>query len=229
MRVAVNLTVDGLNSISGKASGISDGQKWMIEPYSSITIPGWQISGGESRRFFFTEKPKSYAKWRGDVTGKDLSANCGVIGAAYFWNQQDLDDYYDNHPLYRNSQAYMRYPEARVKKYSMFSADGAMANAPSAAGMSDDFSSMKSAMPSAPPPEQAGTGMGESESHPTTEVAFNYNTGMYSLDQAVVIYYDFAQAPNPFPEQGYAPEMRVRFTGRTFPFTKNKKSPHSFE
>jgi hypothetical protein len=208
VRVAVNLTVDGLNSISGKASGISDGQKWMIEPYSSITIPGWQISGGESRRFFFTEKPKSYAKWRGDVTGQDLAANCGVIGAAYFWNQQELDDYYDNHPLYRNSQAYMRYPEARVKKQSMFSADGAMANASSAAGMSDDFSSMKSAMPSAPPPEQAGTGMGERESHPTTEVAFNYNTGMYSLDQAVVIYYDFAQAPNPFPEQGYAPEMR---------------------
>src|SRR5208282_5948283 len=74
VRVAVNLTVDGINSISGQPSGISDGQKWMIDPYSSITIPGWQVSGGEARRFFFTEKPKSYAKWRGDETGKDLAA-----------------------------------------------------------------------------------------------------------------------------------------------------------
>jgi hypothetical protein len=30
VRVAANLTVDGLNSISGKPSGISDGEKWLI-------------------------------------------------------------------------------------------------------------------------------------------------------------------------------------------------------
>ena len=64
VRVAVNLTVDGINSISGKPSGIKDGNKWMIEPYSFITIRGWQVNGEESRRFFFTEKPKSYAQWQ---------------------------------------------------------------------------------------------------------------------------------------------------------------------
>jgi hypothetical protein len=58
------------------------------------------------------------------------------------------------------------------------------------------------------PQEQAGTGMGERESNPTFEVAFNYDSGMYSPDQAVVIYYDFAQTPNPFPAQDFAPEMR---------------------
>lgn len=47
VRVAVNLTVDGLNSITGKPSGIADGEKWMIDPYSSITIPGWQVNGGK--------------------------------------------------------------------------------------------------------------------------------------------------------------------------------------
>src|SRR5688572_9659817 len=32
VRVAVNLTVDGINSITGKPSGIEDGAKWIIEP-----------------------------------------------------------------------------------------------------------------------------------------------------------------------------------------------------
>ena len=204
VRVAVNLTVDGLNSISGQPSGISDGQKWMIDPYSSITIPGWQVSGGEARRFFFTEKPKSYAKWRGDETGKDLSANCGVIGAAYFWNQGELDQYYDQHPFYRYSEDSMSYlprkKECRAKALDGF----ACANA----ALGNDLN--LNAAPAAPQAqEKAGTGMGERESNPTTEVAFNYDTGMYSLDQAVVIYYDFAPTPrpNPFPAVAYSPEM----------------------
>ena len=84
VQVAVNLTVDGLNSITGKPDSIKDGTKWLIAPYSSITIRGWQVNGGETRRFFFTNTPKSYAAWRGDMLGKDLAANCVVIGAAYF-------------------------------------------------------------------------------------------------------------------------------------------------
>src|SRR5581483_6788297 len=54
VRAAVNLTVDGLNSVDGKPCGIADGTKWMIPPMSWITIRGWQVSGAESRRFFFT-------------------------------------------------------------------------------------------------------------------------------------------------------------------------------
>src|SRR5260221_5255479 len=102
VRVAVNLTVDGLNSITGKPSGIADGHKWLIEPYSFITLRGWQVNGEEARRFFFTEKPKSYAKWRGDKLDKDLSVNCGVIGAAYFWSQKELYAFYEAHPQYRD-------------------------------------------------------------------------------------------------------------------------------
>ncbi len=200
VRVAVNLTVDGLNSITGQPSGIADGEKWMIDPYSSVTIPGWQVSGGEARRFFFTDKPKSYAKWRGDETGKDLSANCGVIGAAYFWSQRELNEYYDAHPLYRYTQYPVPYSSSRAE------AKKSMAGAPpSPAGMMD----MEMNRPMAAPQEQAGTGMGEAESHPTVRVDFDYDSGMYSLSQALVIYYDFAKVttPNPFPALGYAPEM----------------------
>jgi hypothetical protein len=202
VRVAVNLTVDGLNSITGKPSGITDGNKWMIEPYSSVTIPGWQVSGGEARRFFFTDKPKSYAKWSGDQSGKDLSVNCGVIGAAYFWSQNELDQYYDSHPIYRYTQRPLPYSSNSGVK----SMDRMAEAAPRAqASQAYDLNELKKEEPR----EKAGTGMGERESHPTIQVAFDYDRGMYSVSQAVVLYYDFAPvaAPNPFPALGYAPEM----------------------
>jgi len=203
VRVAVNLTVDGLNSITGKPSGIADGEKWMIDPYSSVTIPGWQVSGGDARRFFFTDKPKSYAKWQGENLGKDLAANCGVIGAAYFWNQEELDQYYDAHPLYRYTQNLMPYDTLRAKKSARMDCAE-----PAASGMGAMEKEMRPEAAPAPK-EEAGTGMGERESHPTYQVDFTYNMGMYSPKQAVIIYYGFDEAPvpNPFPELGYAPEM----------------------
>ncbi len=202
VRVAVNLTVDGLNSITGKPSGISDGEKWMIDPYSSITIPGWQVSDGSARRFFFTEKPKSYAKWRGDSTGQDLWANCGVIGAAYFWNQAELDQYWDGHPIDRVTPSPSIFYNAQNRSCERKSLNSLAQGAPACAPEKD----MKK---EARDEQLAGTGMGESESHSTIQVAFDFDRGMYSPDQAVVIYYDFAKAeePNPFPAEDYAPQM----------------------
>jgi len=207
VRVAVNLTVDGLNSISGKPSGISDGQKWMIEPYGTVTIPGWQVNGGESRRFFFTNKPKSYAKWMGDEMDKDLAANCGVIGAAFFWSQRELDGYYENHPICRYT--YHPYPYASSSDRIANQAMGGLSAAPASRAQAERSGTLDFGMKKSEPREQAGTGMGERESHPTYEVAFNYDRGMYSLSQALVIYYGFGEkpVPNPFPALGYAPEM----------------------
>lgn len=189
VRVAVNLTVDGLNTISGKPSGISDGNKWIIDPYGFITIRGWQVNSGEARRFFFTDKPKSYAKWRGERMDLDLVKNCGVIGAAFFWSQAELDAYYDNRPIYRYSQA----PMTRDNH------------------VYGGFSAKRMAKPQAAMEQQdAGTGMGEREHHPTVQVAFHFDRGMYKASQAIAIFYDFAAKtpePEPFPALSYAPEM----------------------
>lgn len=199
VRAAVNLTVDGLNSLTGKPSGITDGSKWIIEPYSFITIRGWQVTGDQARRFFFTAKPKSYAKWRGDELGKDLSANCGVIGAAYFWSQKELDTYYEDHPQYRYTQ-----PMSFGKKEDVPVA----AEASSGGGFMNKLAERKLQL-AAPEQQLAGTGMGERESNPTQMVQFDYDQGMYRLSQAIVIYYDFAETPtpNPFPAISFAPEM----------------------
>ncbi len=208
VRVAVNLTVDGLNSISGKPSGIVDGEKWLIEPYSYVLIRGWQVNGSEARRFFFTEKPKSYAKWRENVTGLKLSANCGVIAAAYFWSQADLDRYHADNYVYRN---------IRVSGYPLFSGAGSRMRGigfGAAAGAAGSLAMNEpQEMDSFKRPESkltAGTGMGTRESNPTQQVEFNFDAGMYSVSQALVVYYDFPTpepTPNPFPTLAYSPEM----------------------
>ena len=53
----IALSVDGLNSIDAKTTSAREASKWILGPYESITIDGWQTSSSTARRFFFaTEK-----------------------------------------------------------------------------------------------------------------------------------------------------------------------------
>lgn len=194
IRVAVNLTIDGISSINGKPCKPADGSKWIIEPYSFITVRGWQVNGQDARRFFFTSKEDSYAKWLSNSWGKDLSVNCGVIGAAYFWDSKELEHYYEQNPVYE----YTRRTHPFTEMFGCKKDAGGSLNAPSV----QDSCREKEI--------KAGTGMGERESNPVEQVYFNYNTGMYKPHQAVIIYYDFAKEPNPpqpFLSMNFAPEM----------------------
>jgi hypothetical protein len=77
-RVAVALSVDGLNTIDARHTSAWNASKWVIEPYGSITIAGWQMSSERARHFYFTTERDSYAAKLGQ------SANLGVISAAIF-------------------------------------------------------------------------------------------------------------------------------------------------
>ena len=77
-RVAVALSVDGRNVIDAKRTGSQEAAKWVLSPWETIDVPGWQVSGATARRFFFTETSKSYAKWLGDT------ANVGTIEAVFY-------------------------------------------------------------------------------------------------------------------------------------------------
>jgi hypothetical protein len=77
-RVAVALAVDGLNSIDAKTTPARTAAKWVLDPYSSIVVDGWQISPDHARRFYFTTEDDSYGEWLG------TTANLGVIEAAFF-------------------------------------------------------------------------------------------------------------------------------------------------
>ena len=77
-RVGVALSVDGLNVVDAKRTTASQATKWILAPGETVEIPGWQVSGETSRRFFFTETARSYAKWIGDTR------NVGTIEGVFF-------------------------------------------------------------------------------------------------------------------------------------------------
>lgn len=77
-RVAVALSVDGLNTIDARHTSAWNASKWVIEPYQTITIGGWQMSSERARRFYFTNERDSYGAKLGQT------ANLGVISAVFF-------------------------------------------------------------------------------------------------------------------------------------------------
>ena len=77
-RVAVALSVDGLNTIDAKHTDAWSATKWVLEPYETADIEGWQVSDRAARRFFFTGERGSYAASRGQID------NLGVIEAVFY-------------------------------------------------------------------------------------------------------------------------------------------------
>lgn len=77
-RVAVALSVDGLNTIDADQTSAWNASKWVIEPYETITITGWQMSSERARKFYFTTERDSYAAKLG------RRADFGVIRAVFF-------------------------------------------------------------------------------------------------------------------------------------------------
>lgn len=175
VRVGVAVSIDGLNTIDGKRTSTRNAKKWIIEPNSSITVAGWQTSSKTLRKFLFTEETAAYAQWKQQKEGKPYARNMGVIGIAWFWNDQELE--MALHPPQPFAEEYSRDDYAR----------GASAKAP--------------AMPRAAQAERkAGTGMGQQQQHRVTEVAFNATAGMFSVKDVMKIYYEFAaEPPEPMP------------------------------
>ena len=77
-RVAVALAVDGLNTIDAKHGDAWTAAKWVLEPYETTEIRGWQVSDRAARRFVFSGERGSY----GAAIGK--TANLGIIEAVFF-------------------------------------------------------------------------------------------------------------------------------------------------
>ncbi|HVG28992.1 MAG TPA: hypothetical protein VM864_04655 [Pyrinomonadaceae bacterium] len=78
VRVAVALSVDGLNTIDARRTTARDASKWVVEPYGTITVTGWQMSRTRARSFYFTSERDSYANKLG------RAQDVGVITAAFF-------------------------------------------------------------------------------------------------------------------------------------------------
>jgi hypothetical protein len=119
-RVAVALSVDGLNTIDARHTSAWNASKWVIEPYQTITISGWQMSSERARRFYFTNERDSYGAKLGQT------ANLGVISAVFFRER--------SRPITTITPPY---PTPRDRVESQSSA-GRSQNAPSASAKSSD-------------------------------------------------------------------------------------------
>jgi hypothetical protein len=81
-RVAVALSVDGLNTIDAQHTSARDARKWVLGPYETITISGWQVDQAAARKFVFTGERQSYGAKLGQTE------NLGVIEAVFFAEKQ---------------------------------------------------------------------------------------------------------------------------------------------
>lgn len=97
-RVAVALSVDGLNSIDARHTSAWNASKWVIEPYQTITISGWQMSSERARRFYFTNERDSYGAKLGQT------ANLGVISAVLFREQRRVVPVTPPYPVTREDK-----------------------------------------------------------------------------------------------------------------------------
>jgi hypothetical protein len=95
-RVAVALSVDGLNTIDARHTSAWNASKWVVEPYQTITISGWQMSSERARRFYFTNERDSYGAKLGQT------ANLGVISAVFFKEQRRVSTV--TPPIYRGRE-----------------------------------------------------------------------------------------------------------------------------
>jgi hypothetical protein len=77
-RVAVALSVDGLNTIDARHTSAWSARKWVLDPWETAVISGWQVDQGNARRFYFTGERSSY----GAAIGQ--TQNLGVIEAVFY-------------------------------------------------------------------------------------------------------------------------------------------------
>ena len=138
-RVAVALSVDGLNTIDARHTSAWNASKWVIEPYQSITISGWQMSTERARRFYFTNERDSYGAKLGQT------ANLGVISAVFFKERTPITPPY---PILRDKDS----EQSRSQE------------APSSSPKSRSMGSAGAAKP-IPNDDYAATGIGRSVRH----------------------------------------------------------------
>jgi hypothetical protein len=170
-RVAVALSVDGLNSIDARRTSAWNASKWVIEPYGTIHVGGWQMSSERARRFYFTTERDSYAAKLGQTS------NLGMISAVFFREARPVPIPIAPPPRERPLYDESRRSESRPQSRSEAPKSG------EAQGMARDRSG---AIAPVPDDDYAATGIGRSvrndvrwvnmdlDSRPVGEVTIRY-------------------------------------------------------
>jgi hypothetical protein len=202
-RVAVALSVDGLNTIDARRTTATNASKWVIEPYQTIIIKGWQMSGSRARRFYFTTERDSYGAKLGQT------ANLGVISAAFFRERRPITVVPPPMPMPRGEDGREESQSRRAPESSASSArdradTGAAKRRPDIYPVPDD--------------EAAATGIGRNvrhdvrwinmdlESRPASQITIRYEY------RAALVRLGILPRPYPYPQPDPLPR-RERSTG----------------
>ena len=203
VRVAVALSVDGLNTIDARRTTARDASKWVIPPYGSITVSGWQMSSTRARRFYFTNERDSYANRIGRAT--DL----GVITAVFFRERRERTEIVppSPRPLESKTRDVERHSDAK---------GSAQSNAPSVGGESSASNRGRVIAPDKDD-EYAATGIGRSVGNDVWRVEMDLESQPVA---DVTIRYEFRDAlvrlgvlPRPFPPHPDPLRRRERARG----------------
>lgn len=143
-RVAVALSVDGLNTIDARHTDAWTAKKWVLDPHETVTIPGWQVNGSDAREFFFTGERGSYGAWLGKT------ADLGVIEAVFYREHAPLPV-----PM---SPAQPSTEPGLLRDFAAGGVPMPRSEAKTRADLSDEF---------------AATGMGRRDSHEVYEVSLD--------------------------------------------------------
>ncbi len=144
VRVAVALSVDGLNTIDARHTDARSARKWVLDPYETVTISGWQMSMNQARRFYFTSEQESY----GNMLGK--MQDLGIISAVFFRERIPAA------VILQDGKKKGQAPQAESQAEKRDRSESAGANAQSAARPA--------------PEEYAATGIGERVDHQVVQV-----------------------------------------------------------
>lgn len=190
-RVAVALAVDGMNTIDARHSSAWEARKWVIEPYGTIHVRGWQMSADNARRFYFTTERDSYGAKIGQAQ------NLGVISAVFFRERRPITIM----PVTPGG----REPRPTYKRGEADRTENAPAQS-SSAGAGRDAAKPRSTTPYPPPDdESAATGIGRTVQNGVTWIKME-------LDQRpvaeITIRYEYREAlvrlgilPRGYPRQ----------------------------
>jgi len=200
-KVKAVISVDGLNIMNGE-------EKWdigyIVEPNSSIEIPGWRIDANKVSNFVFSDIKNSY-----NTTNK---GNVGVIGCMFFKeknNYEDLIKYYHYHYHY-NQPNYKWEPVMSFGSGSNLSAGGyagggggilsggiSASGSASASGnvsINNSINSTRMSLSNSNEPptfsQSIGTAWGHENEFKTSMVYVNFEDNPY---ETLTIYYDSAK------------------------------------
>jgi hypothetical protein len=188
--VAVAVSVDGLNVLDARHTTAWDAGKWVIHPYGTLTISGWQVGPERARRFYFTNEHDAYA------TRIGRPGDFGVISAVF---------YRERHPI---SEIIPPRSALRERGGSVGAAGAPAARLAPQSDLRGDAGSEDRLRPSWGYDGRAATGIGSSVTSEIQQVSMELERHPVAV---VTVRYEFRQPyPRPIIVPGFAPEQAER-------------------